>query len=49
MYKDENMYSLRQKSRYGSLNIEGKLKYLEDIEDFNEDEKGGMYSPILVI
>ena len=47
--KDENMYSLRQKSRYGSLNIEGKLKYLEDIEDFNEDEKGGMYSPILVI
>lgn len=43
------MYSLRQKSRYGSLNIEGKLKYLEDIEDFNEDEKGGMYSPILVI
>ena len=47
--KDENMYSLRQKSRYGSLNIEGKLKYLEDIEDFNEDEKGGIYSPILVI
>ena len=47
--KDENMYSLRQKSRYGSLNMEGKIKYLEDIEDFNEDEKGGMYSPILVI
>ena len=43
------MYSLRQKSRYGSLNMEGKIKYLEDIEDFNEDEKGGMYSPILVI
>lgn len=47
--KDENMYSLRQKSRYGSLNIEGKPNYLEDISDLNEDEKGGMYSPILVI
>ena len=47
--KDENIYSLRQKSRYGSLNIEGEIKYLEDIKDFNEDEKGGMYSPILVI
>ena len=47
--KYENMYSLRQKSRYGSLSVEGEIRSLEDIKDFNEEEKDGMYSPILVI
>ena len=47
--KDGNMYSIRQKSRYGSLSVEGEIKSLDEIEDFNEEEKSGMYSPILVI
>ena len=47
--KDENMYSLRRKSTYGSLNIDGNINHLDEIDDLNEDEKGGMYSPILVI
>lgn len=47
--KDENMYSLREKSRYGKLSTECEIKSLEDIKDLNEEEQGGMYSPILVI
>ena len=36
--KDENMYSLREKSRYGKLSTECEIKSLDDIKDFNEDE-----------
>ena len=47
--KDKKMYSLREKSRYGKLSTECEIKSLEDIKDLNEEEQGGMYSPILVI
>ncbi len=47
--KDENMYSLKEKSRYGTIKVDGNLKSIEDINDLNEEEIGGLYSPILVI
>lgn len=46
---DDNMYSLKDKSRYGTIKVDGNIKSMEDISDFNEEEIGGVYSPILVI
>ena len=47
--KDENMYSLKERSRYGTIKVDGDIKSIEDINDLNEEEIGGLYSPILVI
>jgi hypothetical protein len=47
--KNSSMYSLNSKSRYGSLSSEYQLKNKEDINDFNDEEINGEYSPILVI
>ncbi len=44
-----HMYSLKQRSRYGAISSEYNLKNKEDIQDFNDVEKDGQYSPILVI
>lgn len=47
--KNSKMYSLKSKSRYGSMSSEYDLKNKEDIIDFNDEEVGGEYCPILVI
>lgn len=47
--KNSKMYSLKSKSRYGSMSSEYDLKSKEDIIDFNDEEVGGEYCPILVI
>ncbi len=47
--KDASMYSLKSKSRYGSISSDCELKNKEDIIDFNDEETNGDYSPILVI
>ena len=47
--KDNSMYSLKSKSRYGSISSDHELKNKEDIIDFNDEETNGDYSPILVI
>ncbi|WP_042274865.1 hypothetical protein [Faecalimicrobium dakarense] len=47
--KNSKMYSLKSKSRYGSMSSEYDLKNKEDIIDFNDEEVGGEYCPILVV
>ncbi|SCH64768.1 hypothetical protein [Romboutsia sp. 1001713B170207_170306_H8] len=47
--KSENMYSLKEKSRYGMISSEYNLNSREDILDYNNEEINGEYSPILVI
>ena len=47
--KTNDMYSLKLKSRYGSISSEYELKDKEDIIDNNDKEINGEYSPILVI
>lgn len=47
--KSENMYSLKEKSRYGVISSEYNLKNKDDIIDKNNEEINGEYSPILVI
>ena len=47
--KNANRYSLKTKSRYGSISSDYELKNKEDIIDFNDEETNGDYSPILVI
>ncbi|HSQ89751.1 hypothetical protein [Romboutsia sp.] len=47
--KNASMYSLKAKSRYGSICSGYELKDKEDIIDFNDEEINGDYSPILVI
>lgn len=47
--KNSKMYSLKSKSRYGSMSSEYDLNNKEDIIDFNDEEVGGEYCPILVI
>lgn len=42
-------YSILQKSRYGSISKQYNLLNMEDIKDYNTEEIGGQYSPILVI
>lgn len=42
-------YSIIQRSRYGTMSKEYNLLNMEDIEDYNTEEIGGQYSPILVI
>lgn len=51
IYKIQNsrMYTLIKKSRYGSISKEYNLLDLSDITDYNTEEMGGEYSPILVI
>lgn len=44
-----NMYSLKERSRYGSMSSEYNLNSIEEIIDFNDEEIGGQYCPILVI
>lgn len=43
------MYSLRDRSRYGTISNEYKVKSRDEIIDLNEHEIGGQYAPILVI
>ena len=43
------MYSLRDKSRYGTISSEFNVISQSNINDFNEEEINGIYSPILVI
>ncbi|MGL4912551.1 MAG: hypothetical protein ACRC3Y_08970 [Romboutsia sp.] len=47
--KSNDMYSLKSKSRYGSISSEYELKNKENIIDTNDKETNGEYSPILVI
>lgn len=47
--EDSHMYSLRDRSRYGTISNEYKVKSRDEIIDLNEDEIGGQYAPILVI
>lgn len=51
LYKLENptIYSILKKSRYGSISREYNTLDLDEIKDFNEEEVGGQYSPILVV
>ncbi len=47
--ENDPMYSLKPRSRYGAISKEYNVKNKEEIEDFNESEKNGKYSPILVV
>lgn len=47
--QNSNLYTLLKKSRYGPISKEYNVLELESIEDYNTDEIGGEYSPILVI
>ena len=47
--KGNERYSLKSKSKYGSISKDYGLKDKEDIVDFNDEEIHGQYSPILVI
>lgn len=47
--ENQRRYSIIQKSRYGAISKDYNLLNMEDIEDYNTDEIGGVYSPILVI
>lgn len=47
--KSDDMYSLSQRSKYGTMSSEYNLKNFDDIDDLNEEEVNGRYSPILVI
>ena len=46
---NHSMYSLRDKSRYGTISSEFNVISQSNINDFNEEEINGRYSPILVI
>lgn len=46
---NHSMYSLKNKSRYGSISDEFNVISQDNIKDFNEEEIDGAYSPILVI
>lgn len=47
--ENNEIYSLNQKSRYGSISSEYEVKNKSEIVDKNEEETNGEYSPILVI
>jgi hypothetical protein len=51
IYKSQNsrMYTLLKKSRYGSISKDYNTLDLNEITDYNTEEIGGEYSPILVI
>lgn len=48
-YKSQNMYSLRDKSRYGTISSDYNVVSKDNINDLNEEEVMGSFSPILVI
>lgn len=47
--KSEEMYSLNERSTYGTMSKDYNLKNIDDISDLNDTEINGRYSPILVI
>ncbi|MEG2786759.1 MAG: hypothetical protein RR942_02970 [Romboutsia sp.] len=47
--QNSSLYTLIKKSRYGSISKEYNVQDMENIEDYNLDEIGGEYTPILVI
>lgn len=51
IYKSHNsrMYTLLKKSRYGSISKDYNVLDLQDIKDYNTEEIGGEYSPVLVL